>query len=134
MGAYNIMPYLLMHIGFLIYSLYTVLGKYAARYDAFSFSWCCFYAAIVGVLGLYAILWQQVLKKVRLPIAMCNKAVTIVWGMLFSALLFGEQITLKKILGAAIILCGILLLSAADKDNAASDSAAKTGAAEGGGQ
>lgn len=121
------MPYLLMHIGFLIYSLYTVLGKYAARYDAFSFSWFCLYAAIVGVLGLYAILWQQVLKKVRLPIAMCNKAVTIVWGMLFSALLFDEQITLKKILGAAIILCGILLLSAADKDSAASDSAAEGG-------
>lgn len=122
------MPYLLMHIGFLIYSLYTVLGKYAARYEAFSFSWCCFYAAIVGVLGLYAILWQQVLKKVRLPIAMCNKAVTIVWGMLFSALLFGEQITLKKVLGAAIILCGILLLSAADK------AGAEAGAAEAGGQ
>ena len=121
------MPYLLMHIGFLIYSLYTVLGKYAARYDAFSFNWCCFYAAIVGVLGLYAILWQQVLKKVRFPIAMCNKAVTIVWGMLFSALLFGEQITLKKVLGAAIILCGILLLSVADKDSAASDSAAEAG-------
>lgn len=119
-----------MHVGFLIYSLYTVLGKYAARYDAFSFKWCCFYAAIVGVLGLYAILWQQVLKKVRLPIAMCNKAVTIVWGMLFSALLFAERITLKKVAGAAIILCGILLLSAADKDSAASDSAAKTGAAE----
>ncbi|MBQ6029734.1 MAG: hypothetical protein IJL24_09470, partial [Treponema sp.] len=60
--------------------------------------------------------------------------------MLFSALLFGEQITLKKILGAAIILCGILLLSAADKDIAASDSAAdkdiaaSDSAAEAGGQ
>ena len=91
-----------------------MLGKYAARYDAFSFKWYCFYAAIVGVLGLYAILWQQVLKKVRLPIAMCNKAVTIVWGMLFSALLFSEQITIKKLVGAAVILCGIVLLSSAD--------------------
>ncbi len=126
------MPYLLMHIGFLIYSLYTVLGKYAARYEAFSFNWCCFYAAIVGVLGLYAVLWQQVLKKIRLPVAMCNKAVTIVWGMLFSALLFAERITLKKVLGAAIILCGILLLSAADNAGAAKTDAVKDGAAEGG--
>ena len=52
-------------------------------------------------------------------------------SMSIIALLFGEQITLKKILGAAIILFGILLLSAADKAGAEAG-AVKDGTAEGG--
>ena len=110
----------LMHTGFLIYASYTVLGKFAARHDALSLTWCFFYAGIIAVLGIYAVLWQQVLKSFSLPIAMCNKAITIVWGMAFSRILFAEQITLKKIAGATIILCGIILLSTA------SDSSVKT--------
>ena len=106
-------PFLLMHLGFLIYASYTLLGKLAAKHQFLSPVWIAFYAGIIFVLAVYAVIWQQVLKNFALPVAMCNKAVTIVWGMLFSALLFGERITAKKLLGAAVILCGIVLLSAA---------------------
>ncbi len=111
-------PFILMHIGFLIYASYTLLGKLAAKHDFMSPVWIAFYAGIILVLAVYAIIWQQVLKFFALPVAMCNKAVTIVWGMLFSALLFGEQITVKKLVGAAVILCGIVLLSSADSQKA----------------
>lgn len=67
------------------------------------------------LLFVYALLWQQVLKTVKLPVAMCNKAVTIVWGMLLSLMIFAEEITLKKVFGAVIILSGIVLLSVAEK-------------------
>ena len=107
-----------MHIGFLIYASYTLLGKLAAKHDFMSPVWIAFYAGIILVLAVYAIIWQQVLKSFALPVAMCNKAVTIVWGMLFSALLFGEQITVKKLVGAAVILCGIVLLFSADSQKA----------------
>lgn len=110
----NLGTFLLMHAGFLIYSFYTIIGKYAAKYNEFSLYWCIFYAIIIFILGIYAIIWQQVLKFFTLPIAMCNKAITIVWGMAFSRFFFIEEITLKKILGASIILCGIILLSFAD--------------------
>ena len=76
---------------------------------------CVIYCIIIALLFVYAVLWQQVLKSFRLPIAICNKAVTIVWGMFFSRLIFGEEITLKKVLGALIILSGIFLLSFADR-------------------
>lgn len=111
-------PFILMHIGFLIYASYTLLGKLAAKHDFMSPVWIAFYAGIILVLAVYAIIWQQVLKAFALPVAMCNKAVTIVWGMLFSALLFGEQITVKKLVGAAVILCGIVLLFSADSQKA----------------
>lgn len=111
-------PFILMHIGFLIYASYTLLGKLAAKHGFMSPVWIAFYAGIIFVLAVYAIIWQQVLKFFSLPVAMCNKAVTIVWGMLFSSLLFSEQITIKKMLGAAVILCGIVLLSSADSQKA----------------
>ncbi len=73
---------------------------------------------MIFILFVYALIWQQVLKTFRLPFAMCNKVITIVWGMLFSALIFNEQITLKKITGALIILSGIMMLSSVDNTEA----------------
>ena len=117
MKNYKFFAFFIMHAGFLIYSLYTVLGKFAAGYETLSLGWCLFYTGIIGVLGIYAVLWQQVLKAFSLPVAMCNKAITIVWGMAFSRILFSEEITLKKIAGALIILGGIILLSTAKSES-----------------
>ena len=99
-----------MHLGFLIYSFYTVTGKVAAKYDFLSVPFCLFYCALILILFVYAILWQQVLKAIALSFATANKAITIVWGMLWSFLFFNEEITIKKIIGALIIISGILLL------------------------
>ncbi len=109
----NILAYIIMHIAFLLYSFYTVTGKIAAKYDFLSFHFCLFYCVLIAILFVYAILWQQVLKVIPLSFATANKAATIVWGMLWSFLFFKEEITLKKILGAGVIIAGIILLSTA---------------------
>lgn len=105
------LKFILMHFGFLLYSFYTVLGKIASKYDFFSLCWCFFYVIIILILFVYAIFWQQVLKDIKLSVATANKAATIIWGMFWSFLFFDEQISLKKIIGAAIIFIGIILLS-----------------------
>ncbi len=109
----NLASFLLMHAGFLIYSFYTVLGKIAAKYDFLSLQFCIFYCILILILFIYAIVWQQVLKVIPLSFATANKASTIVWGMFWSFLFFQEDITLKKIVGAVIIITGIILLSSA---------------------
>ena len=111
----NFSSFLLMHAGFLIYSFYTVLGKIAAKYDFLSLHFCIFYCILIFILFVYAILWQQVLKVIPLSFATANKASTIVWGMLWSYLFFREEITLKKVIGAIIIISGIILLSTSTK-------------------
>ena len=111
----NFPSFLLMHAGFLIYSFYTVLGKIAAKYDFHSLHFCIFYCILIFILFVYAILWQQVLKVIPLSFATANKASTIVWGMLWSYLFFHEEITLKKVIGAIIIISGIILLSTSTK-------------------
>ena len=112
------LSFILMHSGFLLYALYPVLGKIASRHDFLSIDFCIIYFIIFLLLFLYAIIWQQVLKSFRLPVAICNKASTIIWGMILSRIIFSEEITARKICGAIIIFCGILLLSIADRKQA----------------
>ena len=70
-----------------------------------------FYLIIFFILGLYAIIWQQVLKIFPLNFAYTNKAAIIIWGMLWSKLFFGEQFTLKKIIAVLLVFTGIVILN-----------------------
>ena len=107
----NITSLLLMHVAFLVYCLYPLLGKFATRYELLSLPFIVLYCVVFGILFVYAILWQQVLKKIPLSTAIANKSITIVWGMIFGLLIFQEQVSLKMIIGSALILSGILILS-----------------------
>jgi drug/metabolite transporter (DMT)-like permease len=60
-------------------------------------------------MGLYAILWQQVLKRIDLSLAYMFKGTSIVFIMLLAYILFDEQIAWNNILGAIIIISGIVL-------------------------
>ncbi len=66
--------------------------------------------AVMFIMCVYAILWQQVLKRIPLSVASANKSITIIWGILFGKIVFDEKIKLNMILGAAIILTGIFIL------------------------
>ena len=65
-------------------------------------------------LGIYAIVWQQLLKHISLTTAFCNKAVTIIWGMLWGVLIFSETITWNMIVGAVIVIAGVVMVVKAD--------------------
>lgn len=65
----------------------------------------------VGVMGLYAVLWQQILKRIELSLAYMFKGTSIVFVMLLAYILFGEQITWNNIIGAIIIISGIVLFA-----------------------
>ena len=56
-------------------------------------------------------LWQQVLKRIELSTAYLFKGTTLIFTMLFAALLFGEAITIPNIIGSVIIIAGITLLA-----------------------
>ena len=101
-----------------LYSLSDVCSKAAAGTEWISLPFFIFYGAVLVLLGIYALGWQQVIKRMPLTTAYANRAITIVWGIFWGCILFGETITLGKIVGAAIIICGILLFVQADKKDA----------------
>lgn len=100
----------------MVYSLSGVLSKLAADVDFFSFEFCTLYVGILFLLGLYALGWQQVLKRLPLTTAFSNKAVTIVWGIIWGFVFFAESVTIPEVIGALMIIGGVVLYSRADAE------------------
>ncbi len=105
-----------LHLLLMVYSCSGILSKLAAGCDFFGLEFCLLYGGILFLLGLYAIGWQQVLKRLPLTTAFSNKAVTIVWGIIWGALFFAEPINLPKAIGALLIIAGVVLFSHAEID------------------
>lgn len=104
---HGICDYLLMHGAFFLYSMCSLFSKNAALSETFSFSFFVFYGLMLLDLAVYALLWQQVLKRFPLTFAYANKAVVIAWGLLWGAVVFHETITPQMILGALVIMVGV---------------------------
>ena len=102
--------FIFLHLIIFLYSLSSLCSKFASRMEFFSFQWCALYALLIFILGVYAILWQQLLKVMPLNLAYANKAVTLLWGMLFGVLVFQETVSLTNILGGLIVLAGVIVM------------------------
>lgn len=99
-----------LHLLLFLYSIESVCSKMAAGQELFSFKFFLFYGLVLGLLFFYALAWQRILKYMPLTVAYANKGITIVWGMVWGAVLFDEAITFKTLVGAVIILAGIYLV------------------------
>ena len=113
----NLKHFLLLNLLMLIYSLSPICSKLASRELFFSLRFFLFYCSGIVVLGVYA----QVIKHISLTAAYANKAVTVIWGMLWGALLFGEKITLQNGIGAVMIIAGVVLFVFSDSKEARGD-------------
>lgn len=105
-----------LHLLIMLYSCSGILSKTAAGLPVMSWQFILCYGAIIGILGLYAIGWQQVIKRMPLTSAYANRAVTVIWGIIWGALLFHEQVTLPKVIGAVLVLAGVALFAFADDE------------------
>ena len=106
---------LLLQFVFLIYSMNSIVAKFASA-EEFGLKFILLYGLEVAILGIYAILWQQVIKKFELSVAYANKAVTLIWAMLWGSVLFKEQITISKVAGILLVITGIVILNSKDRE------------------
>ena len=97
----------------LIYACTSICTKMASRQEMLSWPYLFWIAGAVGVMGIYALLWQQVIAKMPLSTAYMFKGTSLIFVLLFSVLLFGEAITLNNVIGAVIIIIGIILFAKA---------------------
>lgn len=109
-------PYIALHMLLMLYSLSTVCSKLASQSEFLSLRFCLCYGGVLGLLFVYALAWQQIIKRMPLTTAFANKAITVVWGIVWGALFFHESITVGKICGAALIAGGIILFSISGKE------------------
>ena len=95
----------------LLYACVGICTKMAAMSEPLSWPYLLWFIGAVGIIGAYAVLWQQVLRRVELSTAYMFKGTTLIFTMLIAALLFGESITVMNIIGSVIIVTGITLLA-----------------------
>lgn len=97
----------------LVYACTSICTKMASRQEMLSWPYLLWIGGAIGVMGVYALLWQQVITRMPLSTAYMFKGTSLIFVLLFSVLLFGEGITLNNVIGAVIIIIGIVLFSKA---------------------
>ena len=100
---------LLLTVAFLIYSATGIFTKLASMQDLMSVAWLQYLAMAFVALGTYAVLWQFILGRVALSQAFLFKSTTVLFSLCFARFLFDEQISLQNIVGAFLIIVGIIL-------------------------
>lgn len=107
---------LMLHLMLMIFSASGICSKLAGGEPFFSLKFCFYYGIIIAILGLYAIGWQQIIKRMPLTTAFANKAVTVVWGLVWGAVFFREEITVGKLIGAALVVIGVVIFAKSDEE------------------
>ena len=110
--------FLALHLLLLLFAGTTVLSKLAAGEEFLSLRFCLYFGGEFVLLGIYALGWQQILKRLPLTVAYTNKGVTLVWSMVFGVLLFHETVSVKQLVGCALAVAGVVLFVRADAEEA----------------
>lgn len=106
----KVLSFLILHLSFFVYSLSSVFSKRAGEQPKINLEFVICYGLVLLILVIYAVLWQQNLKRMSLITAYANKAVTVIWGLLWGLLLYNEKITVNKAIGAVVIIIGIYIV------------------------
>lgn len=109
---------LMLQAVFLVYSIYSVVAKFASSKETFSLDFILIFGIGVLILGVYAILWQQVIKRFELSVAYANKAITLLWAIVWGILIFNEKITFGKVAGIILVMAGIFILNGGKEEQA----------------
>ena len=110
----NLKNILLLHFNILIFSFTGIFSKCAAnninQNGVFDIRTMLFGASMLLNCGIYAVFWQQTLKRFDVHVAYAHKAVYNIWSLIWAVLIFSEQITIGNIIGTILIIIGIVVM------------------------
>lgn len=115
MASSKVKDYLALHGIIFLYSIVVLSSKMASGYPFLSRGFIFYYAVLNLMSTIYAIVWQQVIKRIPLNTAYATKSMGILWGVLWGSLFFMEKITPMMIVGSLTIVIGVLLVVNADE-------------------
>lgn len=114
----KIKDYVILHLNVMLFSLTGIFSKMASiqynRQGLKSVMLWIFVFLMLANCGIYAIVWQRVIKKFDLHIAYANRSVYLFWSQIWAVLIFGEHLTANNILGIIIVFAGVILVSLYD--------------------
>jgi drug/metabolite transporter (DMT)-like permease len=107
--------YLLLHICVLIFSFTSVFAKAAANsYNSgglLNMRLYLYAFLMLAVCVVYAFFWQKVIKHIDLHVGYANRSVYLIWSQIWAVAFFGEHLTIKNLIGLAVVLTGVIIVS-----------------------
>lgn len=94
-----------------IYTLSSVMAKLASGQEVFSGAFFGFYLAELVILGIYALLWQQMIKRFELSVAYTNRAMALLWSMVWAVVIFHDSVSVRQIAGVVLVILGTLVVN-----------------------
>lgn len=101
---------ILLQSSIVILSFSAIFAKKASCAKLFSCQFWTYYVIEIMIIGIYALVWQQIIKKFDISVAYSNKGSLIIWTFIWAVLIFHEKITTFNLIGAVIIIAGIVLV------------------------
>ena len=106
--------YIQLHLNILLFSLTSVFSKAASvQYNKHGLQGILLYVFLflmIANCGLYAIAWQQVIKKFTLSTAYANKSVYLLWSQIWAVVIFHENLSVRNIIGILVVLLGVWMV------------------------
>ncbi len=102
---------LFLQMAVMVYSLSTVCANFASGYEFLSPRYILFFGLEFAVLAVYAVLWQQAIKHFQLSVAYANRSTSLLGSMLWSLIIFSQGITSGKVLGALLVMAGVVVMN-----------------------
>ena len=120
---------LILQLIIMIYTFSSICAKLASGQETL-FRLLLFTGLEFLCLAVYAILWQQAIKKFDLSVAYANRAMVLLWSMIWAVLVFHDTITLKNILGVALVIAGTFVINTEKNRETTSESVTETSGRE----
>ena len=102
---------LLLQAIIIIYTVSSVMAKLASASAGEPIRMLLFLGLEFVLLAVYAIFWQQMIKRFELSVAYANRSMAILWSMVWAVIFFHDEITVRNILGVLIVLAGTVIVN-----------------------
>ena len=102
---------ILLQLAVILYTCTDIAAKYASGYPFLSPGFILCYGVEILILGIYAVFWQQIIRKVDISVAYANRASSIFWSTLLAVVIFKDTLSVKNLVGIGIIFAGIWMVN-----------------------
>lgn len=102
----------------IIYTISSVMSKEASASKGQLLRFFFFFGMEFVFLGIYAVLWQQMIKRFELSVAYANRSMAVLWSMVWAVIFFHDNITVKNIVGVLLVVAGTAIVNMDTKERA----------------
>ncbi|MCI8314317.1 MAG: EamA family transporter [Lachnospiraceae bacterium] len=102
---------ILLQAVIVIYTISGVMSKEASKSQGNLIRFLFFFGMEFVILAVYAVLWQQIIKRFELSVAYANRSMAVVWSMVWAVVFFHDTITLQNIVGVLLVVVGMLIVN-----------------------